>query len=82
MFLTSTHLNPIVDRAHKTLARPQRDFMKQDALCVGVDENAATVSTPRAATQSFADACIREARRFKAGLDLMSGDAKALDEWR
>ena len=82
MFLTSNDLGPILDRARKTLAKSSRDFLKQDALYVGIDESASTTSTPRTTTQAVAEACIGEARKFRAGLDLMSRDERALDEWR
>lgn len=82
MFLASSDLDPIMDRARKTLAKSSRDFLKQDALYVGIDEYASTTSIPSTTTQAVAEACILEARKFRAGLDLMSGDVRALDEWR
>ena len=82
MFLSPKHLDPIMNRARQTFAKPLRDYVKQDALYVNVDEHASIVSKPNATSQSAADECIREARKFKAGVDLMSGDASAVKAWR
>lgn len=82
LFLSEEDLDPIFDRARQIFRSPQLDYLKQGCFYVNVDKNAGVTKVPRTTSADTARQCLTEAKRFKAALDLMAGDPKALDEWR
>lgn len=82
MFLSPQHLDPIFQRARQTFTKPQRDYLKQDALYVSIAHDGSTVSAPKAVDQAKASECMLEARKLKAVLDFMGGDTAAIEIWR
>ncbi|MBL8448217.1 MAG: AbiV family abortive infection protein [Zoogloeaceae bacterium] len=82
MFVSPEFLDPIRHRAHQTMTERRPDYLKQDALYVKIDKNAATVFTPSSISESQATECLREAKRIKTVVGLMAGDPAAADAWR
>jgi AbiV family abortive infection protein len=69
----------INNRAKKTLSKPKRDYLKQDALYVSIDQEAKIVRKPSSIEREHALAAIDEARKFRAVVEASFGDTSAFE---
>lgn len=70
-------MEDLLGTARSRFAKPIRDYLKQDAFYVAIDEDGATKSTPGSVTKSEAEQCLETAETFQLVTEVVLGDPTA-----
>ena len=67
-------MEAIISKAKSRIAKPIKDFLKQDCFYVGYDERAKLSCTPDSIGQKEAQSCLDESEQFKVITELALGE--------
>jgi len=67
-------MKALISKAKSRLAKPIKDFLKQDCFYIGYDERAKLSCTPDSIGQKEAQSCLDESEQFKVITELALGD--------
>jgi AbiV family abortive infection protein len=74
-------MTEIINKAKSRFAKPIRDYLKQAAFYVSVDEDAKPESVPNSVGKDDAQQCLDESEKFKFVVEVLSGDTSGATKW-
>ncbi|MGH9425868.1 MAG: AbiV family abortive infection protein [Terriglobia bacterium] len=69
------------EKVRSRFSKPVRDFLKQDAFYVSLDEDGKVKSTPASISERDAQECLDESEKFKVITEVLLGKATDLTKW-
>lgn len=77
----SEKMNQFIDKAKNIIAKPARDYLKQDAFYVGINENAQVINTPNTVGQEEAEQCLNTSGKFQVVVEIALGRPDAAEKF-
>lgn len=74
-------VNEIIQKAKNNFSKPIRDYLKQDALYVSLNEDAKVGSGPSAVGREDAQRCLDESTKFRVITEVLLGDPTGAVKW-
>lgn len=74
-------MNELIKKAKSRFAKPIKDYFKQDAFYISVDEDGRLKSTPSSIDKGDAQQCLHESEKFKVVTEVLLGDATGAATW-
>ena len=74
-------MNEIVTKAKSRFSKPIRDYLKQDAFYISINEDAKLKSIPASVSKEEAQSCLEESAKFKAITEVLLRDPAGAVKW-
>jgi AbiV family abortive infection protein len=74
-------INAITEKARSRFAKPIRDWLKQDAFYVAVNEDGMIVSIPSAIDKARAEQCLKTSEQFQVVIEVLLGNPNAAERF-
>ena len=74
-------MNEISEKAKSRFFKPIKDYLKQDAFYVSIDENAKVVSIPSAIGNEEAKQCLKASEKFQVITEVLLGESNAAERF-